>query len=82
MRTTQKISITLEGNSWDEILQGMTIIQNAAGCPRIEAKAERANIANPCRKCQDNLYNKLMTILEDGYGLGPEEVAEILWRVR
>ena len=36
------ITITLEGSSWREILDEIAIIQKAAGCPRIEAKAEDA----------------------------------------
>lgn len=47
-----------------------------------DAKSEESNIANPCSKCQADRHNKLMGILESGYGLGPEEVAEILERVR
>lgn len=80
------ITITLEGECWQDILDEMAIIQEcarrASSAPRIEAKAEQTNIANPCRKCRDDRHNKLMGILESGYGLGPEEVAEILERVR
>jgi len=76
------ITITLEGNTWEEIMQEMSIIQEAARASRIEAKTEQANIAKDCRKCQHDRYNKLTGILKSGYGLGTEEVAEILERVR
>ena len=76
------ITITLEGECWQDILVEMDIIQKAARAARIEAKPERANIAKDCRKCQHDRYNKLTGILKSGYGLGTEEVAEILERVR
>jgi len=82
MRTTPKYVITLEGNSWEEVLQEMVIVQEGIRAARIEAKPERANIAKDCRKCQHDRYNKLTGILKSGYGLGTEEVAEILERVR
>ena len=80
------ITITLEGESWRDILREMSIIQEcarrASSAPRIDAKPEDANITNPCSKCQGDRHNKLMGILECGYGLGPDEVYDILERVR
>lgn len=76
------ITITLEGNTWQDILDEMTIIQDAAKASRINDLPRQADIAKMCSKCQDDRHNKLMGILESGYGLGPEEVAEILERVR
>ena len=81
-RGDKMITITLEGNSWGDILQEMTIIQEAAKCPRINDLPGQADIAKMCSKCQDDRHNKLMGILGCGYGLGLEEVAEILERVR
>lgn len=72
------ITITLEGNTWSDILREMSIIQASVTGSRIEDLP----ITNPCSKCQADRHNKLMGILESGYGLGPEEVAEILERVR
>lgn len=82
MGTTPKYVITLEGNSWEEILQEMSIIQEAAKAPRINDLPGQTNIANPCQKCRDDRYHELMGILESGYGLAPEERAEILERAR
>ena len=76
------ITITLGGNTWEEIMQEMSIAQEAIKRSRIEDLSKESNIANPCSKCQADRHNKLMGILESGYGLGPEEVAEILERVR
>ena len=76
------ITITLEGNTWRDILREMSIIEASVRGSRIEDLPEEANVANPCSKCQADRHNKLMGILESGYGLGPEEVAEILERVR
>lgn len=131
------ITITLEGNTWKEIMQEMSIAQEAIKRARIEdnpgkgivAPDERSGqdgpekpvcaycgvelgqaavnsstgelfcsvgcrarydymeqagdiVADACQKCQADRHNKLMGILESGYGLGPEEVAEILERVR
>jgi hypothetical protein len=73
------ITITLEGECWRDILREISIIQASVTCSRIEDLPERAN---PCSKCQADRHNKLMGILGSGYGLGPEEVAEILERVR
>ena len=57
MRTTPKISITLEGNTWQDILREMTIIQEcarrASSAPRIDDLPERANIAKEERSGQD-----------------------------
>jgi len=39
------------------------IIQNAARASRIDDLSGQVNIANPCKKCQDDRYNKLMGIL-------------------
>lgn len=76
------ITITLEGECWRDILREMSIIEASVRGSRIEDLPERTIIPKSCTKCQDNRYNKLMAILEGGYGLGPEEVAEILERVR
>ncbi len=76
------ITITLEGECWQDILREMSIIQNAARGARIDDLPERANIAKDCQKCQHDRHNKLTGILKSGYDLGPEEVAEILERVR
>lgn len=72
------ITITLEGESWREILREMSIIEASVRGSRIEDLP----IANPCSKCQADRHNKLTGILESGYGLGPEERAEILERMR
>lgn len=77
MRATS-ITITLEGNTWQDILVEMDIIQKAARAASIEAKPERANIAKEARYY---LLDKLSQVLLD-YGLGPEERAEILERMR
>ena len=82
MRTTPKYVITLEGNTWQDILREMGIIEASVRGSRIEDLPERTNIAKDCRKCQHDRYNKLTGILKSGYGLGTEEVAEILERVR
>lgn len=78
MRTTPKITVTLEGNTWQDILDEMTIIQDAAKCPRIDYLPGQTNIAKEARYY---LLDKLSQVLLD-YGLGPEERAEILERVR
>ena len=75
------ITITPEGECWQDILDEMTIIQNAARASRIEAKPEDANIAKDCQKCRSESLGKLQWILGE-YFLGPEERAEILERVR
>lgn len=76
------ITITLEGECWQDILVEMDIIQNAARAARIEAKPERTNIAKDCRKCHRESLAELASILKGGYGLGPDEVYDILERVR
>jgi len=81
MRTTPKYVITLEGNTWEEIMQEMSIIQEAARASRIEDLPERTNIAKDCRKCRSESLGKLQWILGE-YFLGPEERAEILERMR
>jgi hypothetical protein len=85
LRTTPKISITLEGNTWQDILREMTIIQEcarrASSAPRIDDLPERANIAKDCQKCRNEHLGRLQWILGE-YFLGPEERAEILERVR
>ena len=85
MRTTPKISITLEGNTWQDILREMTIIQEcarrASSAPRIDDLPERTNIAKDCQKCQGERQAVLRSIMRY-CSLGPEEMAEILERVR
>lgn len=125
------ITITLEGECWRDILDEMTIIQNAARASRIEAKPEWTNITKDERSCQDGPkkpscpvcgkqvnefdYNEHKWVAMDRkeycsvkcsiagrnmterrakcqgkpladifayYGLGPEEGAELLERVR
>ena len=82
MRTTPKISITLEGNTWEDLLQEISIIQNAARAARIEAKPEQTDIAKDCQKCHRESLAELASILKGGYGLGPDEVYDSLERVR
>ena len=86
MRTTPKISITLEGNTWQDILREMTIIQEcarrASSAPRIDDLPERANIAKDCQKCHRESLAELASILKGGYGLGPDEVYDILERMK
>lgn len=86
MRTTPKISITLEGNTWQDILREMTIIQEcarrASSAPRIDDLPEQTDIAKDCRKCHRESLAELASILKGGYGLGPDEVYDILERVR
>ncbi|MFA7220606.1 MAG: hypothetical protein WC119_08955 [Synergistaceae bacterium] len=86
MRTTPKITIALEGNTWSDILREMSIIQEcarrASSAPRIEDLPERTNIAKDCRKCHRESLAELASILKGGYGLGPDEVYDILERVR
>lgn len=47
------ITITLEGESWQDILDEMTIIQNAARAPRIEAKPDKGIVAPDDREGHD-----------------------------
>lgn len=82
MRTTPKISITLEGNTWQDILREMGIIEASVRGSRIEDLPERTNIAKDCRKCHRESLAELASILKGGYGLGPDEVYDILERVR
>ena len=82
MGTTPKITITLEGNSWQEILQEMSIAQEAVKRSRIEDLPERANIAKDCQKCHRESLAELASILKGGYGLGPDEVYDILERMK
>ena len=85
MRTTPKISITLEGNTWSDILREMSIIQEcarrASSAPRIDDLPEQTDIAKDCQKCRNEHLGRLQWVLGE-YFLGPEERAEILERVR
>ncbi|MFA5458445.1 MAG: hypothetical protein WC261_12525 [Synergistaceae bacterium] len=47
------ITITLEGDSWRDILREMSIIEASVGGSRIEDLPERTNIANEERSGQD-----------------------------
>jgi len=80
MRATS-ITITLEGNTWQDILVEMDIIQKAARAARIEAKPDKGIVAPDEREGQYRLLGKLSEVLQ-GYDLGPEERAEILERMR
>jgi len=75
------ITITLEGDSWRDILREMSIIEASVGGSRIEDLPERTNIAKDCRKCRNEHLGRLQWILGE-YFLGPEERAEILERMR
>ena len=81
MRTTPKISIALEGNTWSDILREMSIIEASVRGSRIEDLPERANIAKDCQKCRNEHLVRLQWILGE-YFLGPEERAEILERMK
>ena len=81
MRTTPKISITLEGNTWQDILREMSIIEASVRGSRIEDLPERTNIAKDCQKCRNEHLGRLQWILGE-YFLGPEERAEILERMK
>lgn len=72
------ITITLEGECWQDILVEMDIIQKAARASRIEAKPDKGIVA-PDEKFY--ILSRIRRVLDD-YGLGPEEKAEILERVR
>ena len=81
MRTTPKISITLEGNTWSDILREMSIIEASVRGSRIEDLPELPNIAKDCQKCRNEHLGRLQWILGE-YFLGPEERAEILERMK
>ena len=85
MRTTPKIVVTLEGNSWEEILQEMRIVQECArnrpSTSRIEDNPGKGIVAPTERPGHDALLRRLEWILGE-YFLGPEERAEILERMR
>lgn len=70
------ITITLEGECWQDILVEMDIIQKAASASRIEDLPDKGI---PDEKFY--ILSRLRHVLDD-YGLGPEEKAEILERVR
>ena len=53
MRTTPKISIALEGDSWQDILREMSIIEASVRGARIEDLPEQTNIAKEERSGQD-----------------------------
>lgn len=125
------ITITLEGNTWEEISREMCIAQEAIKRSRIEAKPDKGIVAPDerecqdapkkpvcaycsdelswheykragktfcsrecadryehswekadCRKCHRESLAELASILKGGYGLGPDEVYDILERVR
>ncbi len=76
------ITITLEGDSWRDILREMSIIEASVRGSRIEDLPERTNIAKDCRKCHRESLAELTRILNGGYGLGPDEVYDIMERVR
>ena len=117
------ITITLGGGCWQDILDEMTIIQNAASASQPEAKPDEGIVAPDERERQDGpkkpvcaycgselghatdsgpygqlfcsshcvdaymelIRNAALTRLGDvlcDYQLGPEEMAEILERVR
>lgn len=82
MRTTPKIVVTLEGNSWQEILQEMRIVQecarNRTSASRIEDNPGKVNVAPTERSL---ILGRLDALLKN-YDLGPEERAEILERMR
>ena len=79
MRTTPKIVVTLEGNSWEDISREMGLIVEASRAPRIEVNLGKGTVAPTERSL---ILAKLGSILNDRYGLGPEERAEILERMR
>ena len=64
------ITITLEGESWQDILDEMTIIQNAARASRIDAKPEDANIAKDCPTAHDEPKKPVCAYCRVGLGLG------------
>jgi hypothetical protein len=72
------ITITLEGECWRDILREMSIIEASVRGSRIEDLPDEGIVAPDERFC---LLERLSHVLGD-YGLGPEERAEILGRVR
>lgn len=84
-RGDKMITITLEGNTWEDLLQEISIIQEcarrASSAPRIEDLPELTNIAKDCQKCQGERQAVLRSIMRY-CSLGPEEMAEILERMR
>jgi hypothetical protein len=72
------ITITLEGECWRDILREMSIIEASVRGSRIEDLPDKGIVAPYGRFC---LLERLSHVLGD-YGLGPEERAEILERVR
>ena len=78
MRTTPKITITLEGNSWEEILSEMSTIKEAVKRSRIEDNPVKGIVAP---KKEYYFIGGLSRVLKD-YNLGPGERAEILERMR
>ena len=75
------ITITLEGESWRDILREMSIIEASVRGSRIDDLPDKGIVAPDERECQYRLLGKLSEVLQ-GYDLGPEEMAEILERVR
>lgn len=75
------ITITLEGDSWRDILREMSIIEASVRGSRIDDLPEQTDIAKAYEKCPESLLRKLQWILGE-YFLGPEERAEILERMR
>lgn len=75
------ITITLEGESWRDILREMSIIEASVRASRIETKQDKGIVAPDEREGQYRLLGKLSEVLQ-GYDLGPEERAEILERMK
>ena len=75
------ITITLEGESWRDILREMSIIEASVRGSRIDDLPDEGIVAPDEREGQYRLLGKLSEVLQ-GYDLGPEERAEILERVR
>jgi hypothetical protein len=76
------ITITLEGESWRDILREMSIIEASVRGSKTDDLPERASIAKDCRKCHSESLAELASILKGGYGLGLDEVYDILERAR
>ena len=53
MRTTPKIVVTLEGNSWEDISREMGLIVEASRAPRIEVNLGKGIVAPDEREGQD-----------------------------
>jgi len=70
------------GGCWQDILREMSIIEASVRGSRIEDLPERTNIAKDCRKCHRESLAELASILKGGYGLGPDELYDILERMR